>query len=110
MSVASASSCKSFGPYYLTSEFLLLTIICLAFYFGYDVRRFAHNIIALSSNTKQSISDFYNNWDSWRPSGEYSYTGTIDGRPDLSVTIITTSLDGDRSYNLEVHIGIAQSK
>ena len=84
-------------------------LIYLAFYLGYVVQRWGNNLIALSSNASQSIATWYNTSGTWRPSGDYAYTGTIDGRPDITVTIITTSLNGDRAYNCEVHIGIQQS-
>lgn len=81
-----------------------------SFYLGYDVRRFAHNLIALSQDTSQTISDWYNSSSSWRPSGDSSYTTSLKGRPDLSVTCITDALDGnDRTYNYDVHIGLQQS-
>lgn len=80
-----------------------------AFYFKYDLRRFANNLIGYQGNTRGSISDFYNDDSTWRPSGDYFYTGKVDGRPDLTVTLITTALNGERAYNLEVHIGVEQS-
>ncbi|KAL2128697.1 hypothetical protein VTI74DRAFT_8818 [Chaetomium olivicolor] len=75
----------------------------------YEIHRFADNRLGYQGNTNGSMADFYKNGNTWRPSGSYSYTGNIDGRPDLTVTLITNALNGTRAYNLEVHIGVEQS-
>ena len=76
---------------------------------GYEVRRLAHNLLGVSSNLHQGLQTWYNDSSNWQNSGSTSYTGKIDGRDDLTVTIITSALDGDRAYDFDVHIGIQQS-
>lgn len=108
---------KTNGSQFIDSEWLeglglAMSVSCAnaSFYLGYDVRRFAHNLIALSQDTKRPMADWYNDSSSWRPSGDSSYTTSLTGRPDLTVTCITDALDGnDRTYNYDVHIGLQQS-
>lgn len=78
------------------------------FYMGYEVRRFLDNLIGLSSNTNETMTAWYNG-NNWQPSGVMSYNGSLDGRPDLTVTIITDALNGSNVYNYDVHIGLLQS-
>jgi len=110
MQVTSANFCKSSTFFFSPASSTPLTRIGgqTAFYFGYIVRRFDSNLIGVSPNTSVSISDWYGSPNSFQPSGAYSYTGPLDNT-NLTVTIITTSLNSDRAYNFEVHIGLAQS-
>lgn len=84
--------------------------IMLGVYLGYYLGRFKDNMLALSGNTNQSLSEFYRSNASWAPRGSLKWEIKLsDGTP---VTCSTPSLSGrsDQFYEYNVCIGLNPAK
>lgn len=79
----------------------------LGFQLKYLCSRFSDNTIGLTGGITESITDYYNDSNTWAPAESYSVQSTI---PNINVPIsaTTTALGGqsDYFYQYDVHIGL----